>query len=93
MIINDRVDVAIASGADGIHIGQDDLPCAAVRALSGPDMIIGVSCKTPEQAKAAADAGADYLGVGAGADLIFTPAAFASRKSPMQLCAHWWAQT
>ena len=67
VIINDRVDVAIAAGADGVHVGQDDMPCQAVRSLVGPDMIIGVSCKTPEQARAAAAAGADYLGVGAGA--------------------------
>ena len=66
VIINDRVDVAIAAGADGVHVGQDDMPCQAVRSLVGPDMIIGVSCKTPEQARAAAAAGADYLGVGAG---------------------------
>ena len=68
VIINDRVDVAIAAGADGVHVGQDDMPCQAVRSLVGPDMIIGVSCKTPEQARAAAAAGADYLGVGAGAE-------------------------
>ena len=66
VVINDRVDVAIASGADGVHVGQEDMPCAAVRKLVGPDLIIGVSCKTPEQARAAAAAGADYLGVGAG---------------------------
>ena len=66
VIINDRVDVAMAAGADGVHVGQDDMPCEAVRSLVGPDMIIGVSCKTPQQARAAAAAGADYLGVGAG---------------------------
>eukprot|EP01025_Chloroclados_australasicus_P004395 TRINITY_DN11076_c0_g1_i1.p1 TRINITY_DN11076_c0_g1~~TRINITY_DN11076_c0_g1_i1.p1 ORF type:complete len:274 (+),score=32.46 TRINITY_DN11076_c0_g1_i1:3-824(+) len=65
VIVNDRVDVAIAAGADGVHVGQDDLPCAEVRRLVGPDAIVGVSCKTLEQAKAAVAAGASYLGCGA----------------------------
>lgn len=66
VIINDRVDVALAAGADGVHVGQDDLPAALVRQLIGPDAILGVSCKTVEQARKAAADGADYLGVGAG---------------------------
>lgn len=65
VIINDRVDVAIASGADGAHIGQTDLPVAAARRLLGPTRILGVSCKTVAQALAAEADGADYLGCGA----------------------------
>ncbi len=66
MIINDRVDVALAADADGAHIGQSDLPAAAARQLLGPNKILGVSCKTVEQAMAAEAAGADYIGSGAG---------------------------
>lgn len=65
LIINDRVDVALAVGADGVHVGQDDIPADAARALLGPHKILGVSVKTVEQAKQAAAAGADYLGAGA----------------------------
>lgn len=65
LIINDRVDVALAVGADGVHVGQDDIPANAARALLGPHKILGVSVKTVEQAKQAAAAGADYLGAGA----------------------------
>ena len=65
LIIDDRLDVAMASGAAGVHLGQDDLPVAAARHVAGPGMIIGASAKTVEQALAAEAAGADYLGVGA----------------------------
>lgn len=65
MIINDRVDVALAVGAAGVHVGQDDLPCRVVRNLVGDDFIIGVSAHNPEEAREAAAAGADYLGCGA----------------------------
>ncbi len=64
-IVNDRVDIALAAGADGIHVGQSDLPCAVVRQMVGPDMIIGVSAKTVAMAREAEQAGANYLGVGA----------------------------
>lgn len=63
-IVNDRVDVALIAGADGVHIGQDDLPVPEVRALMGPRALIGVSAATIEEAVAAEDQGADYLGVG-----------------------------
>ena len=65
LIINDRVDVALAVGAAGVHVGQDDLPCAVVRALTGDDFVIGVSAHNPEEARHAIAAGADYLGCGA----------------------------
>ena len=65
LIINDRVDVALAVGAAGVHVGQDDLPCRVVRNLAGDDFLIGVSAHNPEEAREAAAAGADYLGCGA----------------------------
>ncbi|MDP4126328.1 MAG: thiamine phosphate synthase [Bacillota bacterium] len=63
-IINDHLDLAMAVGADGVHIGQDDLPLSKVRELVGPDLIIGVSTHSPDQAQAAVSEGADYIGVG-----------------------------
>ncbi|KAK3253210.1 hypothetical protein CYMTET_37526 [Cymbomonas tetramitiformis] len=65
VLINDRVDVALAAGVDGVHVGQEDIACADVRAMLGPDKIIGVSVKTPEEAVKAMQDGADYLGSGA----------------------------
>jgi thiamine-phosphate pyrophosphorylase len=65
LIINDRIDVALAVGADGVHLGQGDISAAVARRLIGPDMILGVSAKTVEQAQRAVEDGADYLGVGA----------------------------
>lgn len=64
-IINDNVAVALRTGADGVHVGQEDLAAGRVRELLGPDRIIGVSAHNPEEALAAQAAGADYLGVGA----------------------------
>lgn len=64
IVVNDRADVAAAAGADGVHIGQDDLDPRMARALLGPGKIIGVSAGNIAEAQAAAEAGADYLGVG-----------------------------
>ena len=64
-IINDDVEAAVASGADGVHVGQEDLEAGRARALLGPDKLIGVSAHNVEEALAAQAAGADYLGVGA----------------------------
>lgn len=64
LIINDRVDVALAVGAFGVHVGQDDLPLKVVRSLVG-DMTVGVSVRTIQEAKKAVEDGADYIGVGA----------------------------
>ena len=64
-IINDSVEVAKAVGADGIHVGQSDMECQKVRKTLGEQVILGVSAQTREQAIAAVNAGADYLGVGA----------------------------
>lgn len=64
LLINDRIDVALACDADGVHVGQSDIPARVVRTLLGPEKIIGVSCKTPEQAEKAWIDGADYIGCG-----------------------------
>jgi thiamine-phosphate pyrophosphorylase len=64
-IVNDRADVALAAGADGLHVGQEDLPAGRARALLRPGMILGVSTHDPEQARRAVADGADYVAVGA----------------------------
>ena len=65
LIINDRVDVALACDADGVHIGQRDIPAKLVREMIGPDKLLGVSAATVEEAVQAVEDGADYLGIGA----------------------------
>jgi len=64
-IINDRLDIALLSGADGVHLGQTDVPVKDARVCLGKDRIIGATAKTVEQAKKAVEDGADYLGSGA----------------------------
>jgi len=63
-LINDRVDIALASDADGVHLGVDDLPIEDARRIGGPDFVIGYSPETDEQTQDAATRGVDYLGVG-----------------------------
>ena len=65
LIINDNVDVALGSGADGVHVGLEDAPVQQIRRRTGSDFIIGATAKTVEQARLAEASGADYLGVGA----------------------------
>ena len=65
LIINDRVDIALAVDADGVHVGQDDIPADIVRQIIGPDKILGVSASNFAEAIDAINTGADYLGVGA----------------------------
>lgn len=65
LIVNDRVDIADAIDADGVHVGQSDLPVAVARELLGPDAIVGCSASTLAEARTAEADGADYLGVGA----------------------------
>jgi len=65
MIVNDRVDIALASGADGAHLGQDDLPLAVGRAMLGPDLLLGGSASFLPEIPEAIAAGIDYLGFGA----------------------------
>ena len=65
LIVNDRMDVALAAGADGVHLGPNDLPVSAARAIAPAGFLIGYSTDDDGLARAAADDGADYLGVGA----------------------------
>ncbi len=64
LLINDRVDVALAVGASGVHLGQGDMPCARARELLGPDAIIGLTAHSEAEVAAAEDQDVDYLGVG-----------------------------
>lgn len=65
LLINDNVDLALQCGADGVHVGAEDMPVAEIRRLAGPGFIIGATAKTIPQAQAAQADGADYIGVGA----------------------------
>ena len=65
LIINDRVDIALAIDADGVHVGQSDMPCDVTRKLIGKDKILGISAATVDEAKKAQKDGADYIGTGA----------------------------
>ncbi len=65
LFVNDRFDVALAAGASGVHLGPEDIPLTAVRREAGPNLLVGYSADDPEIGRAAAKAGADYLGVGA----------------------------
>ncbi len=65
LIVDDRIDVALAIGAEGVHLGQSDMPIATARKIMGEDYIIGATTKTVPQALEAYEQGADYLGVGA----------------------------
>ncbi len=89
LIINDDVEAAIAIGADGLHIGQEDMPAAEARRLIGPDMILGLSCETVPVVQAADPACLDYIGVGP----VFATQTKNNHKSPVgfaglaELCA------
>jgi len=63
-IVNDSVEVALAAGADGVHVGQDDMPPGAIRKVVGRDMLVGVSAHSVEEAVRAEESGADYVGFG-----------------------------
>jgi thiamine-phosphate pyrophosphorylase len=65
LIVNDRADVALASGADGVHVGRDDLPLAAARQVVGDELLVGVSASFVDEVVAAEQQGADYVGFGA----------------------------
>ena len=65
VIVNDRLDLALAAGAQGVHLGEDDLPVAEARRLAGRAMVIGASAASVEAARRGAHEGADYIGVGA----------------------------
>lgn len=79
LLINDRIDVALACNALGVHLGQDDMPLALARRILGPDKIIGISAGTVAEALTAQTGGADYLGVGA----IYTTATKTDTGAPL----------
>jgi len=81
LIINDRVDVAVAVGADGVHVGQEDMAVTDVRRMLGPAPFIGLSIRTPEQAAAAPLGLLDYVGIGG----IYGTTSKTSGKSPIGL--------
>ena len=88
LIINDNVDVALKSGADGVHVGIEDTPVSEIRKIVPEDFIIGATAKTVEQALAAERAGADYLGVGAVFPSPTKKAAIRiTKKELMQICS------
>src|SRR3989338_227879 len=79
-IVNDRVDLAVAAGADGVHLGQEDLPLKEARRMMGSRAIMGVSCQNYEQARRAERDGADYIGFGSVFSTLTKPG-----RSPMNL--------
>jgi thiamine-phosphate pyrophosphorylase len=81
VLVNDRVDVALAAGADGVHVGADDIAVVAARAMLGPDAWIGYSAATPEAARQGLRDGADYLGAGD----VFGTASKADAGAPIGL--------
>lgn len=81
-IVNDRVDIALAVGADGAHVGQEDLPACRAREMLGDDRILGVTAETPEQAVKAEQEGADYLGTRA----VFYTSTKQYAVPPLGLC-------
>jgi len=83
LIVNDRVDLALEIGADGVHIGQHDMDPGRARRLLGPDAIIGLSIETVEQARAAVSLDVDYLGVGP----VFATATKMDAAPPLGLAA------
>src|SRR5215468_1785054 len=81
LIVNDRVDVALAVGADGVHVGQEDMSVAEARSLLGPAPFIGLSVRTEQQAAAAPLAMLDYVGIGG----VYGTTSKASGKTPIGL--------
>ena len=79
-IVNDRVDLALAAGASGVHLGQDDIPLKDARKILGPKALIGISCQTLAQARQAESGGADYVGFGSVFKTLTKP-----ERSPMDL--------
>ena len=87
-VINDRVHIALAVDADGVHVGQEDMAVREARQLLGPGKIVGATCKTVEQALQAQADGADYIGSGAMFPSIAKPdAADISRETLREICA------
>jgi thiamine-phosphate pyrophosphorylase len=79
VLVNDRPDLALLAGADGVHLGDEDLPAAAARRLLGPDLLVGRTARTLEDARAALAAGADHVGFGPVFPSLTKPLAVAPR--------------
>jgi thiamine-phosphate diphosphorylase / hydroxyethylthiazole kinase len=82
LLINDRVDVAVAAGAEGVHLGQDDMHISDARKILGDEAIIGVTCCNMEEAENAFQHGADYLGIGT----MFPTSTKQGRSNQLSLC-------
>lgn len=82
VVVDDRVDVALAAGADGVHLGTRDLPVAAARAIA-PDLVLGATCRSAADVRGAAAAGADYAGLGP----VFATSSKAGLPDPLGLPA------
>lgn len=80
-VVNDRIDVAMATGADGVHLGQSDMPADTARSIMGPEAIIGVSVRTVKEAQKALEDGADYIA----ANLVFSTETKKDVKEPLGL--------
>jgi len=80
-LVNDRVDVALAAGAHGVHLGAQDMPPAEARRLLGPEAVLGVSVRTPQEARAALEEGADYVA----ANLVFPTSTKTDLEGPLGL--------
>lgn len=102
LLIDDRIDVALAVDADGVHVGQSDLPVSVARKLLGPGKIVGATAKTVAQALEAQEQGADYLGTGAIFPTQTKAAAIPTSVGTLSEvcravhhpgCGHWRAQT
>ncbi|MCC7259545.1 MAG: thiamine phosphate synthase [Alphaproteobacteria bacterium] len=89
-IVNDRPHIAVKTGADGVHVGEDDLPVKEVRALIGPDMTLGASCYgSRDRAMTAGEDGADYVAFGA----FYPTTTKTPRGRPEPEILEWWSQT
>lgn len=87
-VVNDDVEIAAACGADGVHVGQEDMAAPEARRLLGPDKIIGVTCKSVEEALRAQEQGADYIGSGAMFPSVAKPGAVGmSPETLREICA------
>ncbi len=80
-LVNDRVDVALASGAHGVHLGREDLPVSQARRILGPEKIVGASVRTPAEARRAREEGADYIA----ANLVFPTSTKTDLEGPLGL--------
>jgi len=87
-IVNDRVDIALAAQADGVHLGQQDMPLAYARKMLGKDKIIGISCASIQEALKAQEGGADYIGIGPCFITVTKPESKKIKKTVLRNCTN-----